>query len=71
MDEMKIVSKFTTVLISKIARTVIKKKLGYEIGIKLNELHITNTDGKTHLHLSADAELSKEELLKLISDIGI
>lgn len=71
MDEMNIVSKFTTGLISKIARTVIKKKLGYEIGIKLNELRITNTDGKTHLHLSADAELSKEEILKLISDIGI
>lgn len=71
MDEMKIVSKFTTGLISKIARTVIKRKLGYEIGIKLNELQITNTDGKTHLHLSADAELSREELLKLISDICI
>ena len=30
MDEMRLESKFTTGLVSKIARTVVRKKLGYD-----------------------------------------
>ena len=62
MDEMKIVSKFTTNMISKLVKMVLRKRLGYDIDIQLNEIKTTITDGKTHVHLDVDAELEKEEL---------
>lgn len=71
MDEMKIVSKFTTNVISKFVKMVLRKKLGYDVDIQLNEIKTTITDGKTHVHLDVDAELDKEELLKILKNVGL
>ena len=71
MDEMKIVSKFTTNVISKLVKMVLQKKLGYDVDIQLNEIKTTITDGKTHVHLDVNAELEKEELLKILKNIGL
>lgn len=68
---MKIVSKFTTNVISKLVNTVLRKRLGYDLDIRLNEIKTTITDGKTHVHLDVDAELEKEELLKILKNIGL
>ena len=68
---MKIGSKFTTGIISKLVSMVIRKKLGYDVELKLNEVNATVTDGKTHVHLDVDAELSKEELTKILASIGL
>lgn len=71
MDEMKIVSKFTTGMISKLLKMMLRKKLGYDIDIKLNEVTAKIDDGKTHIHLDLDAELGKEELTKILKSIGL
>lgn len=71
MDEMKIVSKFTNGIISKMIKMVLKKKLGYEVDIQLNQITMTIIEGKTHVHLDADAELKKEELVKILKNIGL
>ncbi len=71
MDEMKIGSKFTTSIISKLVGMVIRKKFGYEVELKLNEVNATVIDGKTHVHLDVDAELDKEELMKILKSIGL
>lgn len=71
MDEMKIGSKFTTGIISKLVSMVIRKKLGYDVELKLNEVNATVIDGKTHVHLDVDAELSKEELMNILASIGL
>lgn len=68
---MKIGSKFTTGIISKVVSMVIRKKLGYDVQLKLNEVNATIIDGKTHVHLDVDAELSKEELNKILASIGL
>ena len=68
MDEMRLESKFTTGLVSKIARTVVRKKLGYDMDIRLNRLRTTVVDEKTHVHLDVDLELTKEELDKLLKE---
>ena len=66
MDEMKIVSKFTTSMISKLLRMMLRKKLGYDVDIKLNEVTAKVDNGKTHIHLDVDAELEKDELTKIL-----
>ena len=68
---MRIGSKFITSVISKIVKGVLKKKLGYDVDIQLNEFNVTFNDGKAHVHLNADAELNKDELAKILKNIGI
>nr|DAZ55957.1 MAG TPA: hypothetical protein [Caudoviricetes sp.] len=68
---MKIESKFITGIVSKIAKKVVRDKLGYNIDIQLNGLRTTVIDDKTHVHLDVDLELTKEELNKLLKSIGV
>lgn len=68
---MKIESKFITRIVSKIAKKVVRDKLGYNIDIQLNGLRTTVIDDKTHVHLDVDLELTKEELNKLLKSIGV
>ena len=69
MDEMKIGSKFTTGILSKLIALLIRKKFGYDVEIKLNEVNATVIDGKTHVHLDADTELEKDELIKILKNV--
>ena len=68
---MKIGSKFTTGIISKLVSMVIRKKFGYDVHLNLNEITATVNDGKTHVHLDVYAELTKEELNKILASIGL
>ena len=68
---MKIGSKFTTGIISKLVSMVIRKKFGYDVQLRLNEVTATVNDGKTHVHLDVDAELTKEELNKILASMGL
>lgn len=56
MDEMKISSKFTRMLLSKLAKGVLHKKLGYDIDIQLNELNASISDEKAHVHVKPKLE---------------
>ena len=67
MDEMKITSKFTTNIVSKIITKILKQKLGYNAELKLNAIKINVDDEQAHIHLDVDADISKEELLRIIS----
>lgn len=71
MDEMRIVSKFTRGIISKALKMVVRKKSGYNVDIQVNEITTTINDGKTHLHVDVDAELEKDELIKILKSIGL
>lgn len=70
MDEMNITSKFMTSVITKIICTVLKKQ-GYNIDIQFNEIKATVTDGKAHVHLNVDAEIEKEEILRILKNAGL
>lgn len=71
MDEMRITSVFTREIVSKFLRKVIRKKTGYEVDIQLNDVTTTIQNGKTHLHVDIDAELDKDELIKILKNIGL
>ena len=68
---MRLESKFTTVIASKLAEKLVRDKLGYDVAIRLNRLRTTVVDEKTHVHLDVDLELTKEELDKLLKSIGL
>ena len=70
MDNMNIKSGFMTGVISMMIRKMVKSKLGYDVEIKLNEIDATVIDGKTHVHLDIDAEVNKDEFMKLIRKAG-
>ena len=67
MDEMKISSKFTRNMVSKLITKAIKKKAGYNIDIQLNDFNVVVIDGRAHIHLNTDVELNNDELENLIS----
>lgn len=71
MDEMRVESKFTSAIVSKIVERAVRKKYGYDIDVRLNHFRTTVLDDKTHVHLDVDLELSKEELNKLLESIGL
>lgn len=71
MDEMKIGSKLMKNLIAKLVKRAVKKKVGYEVDIQLNEMTAAVTDGTAHIHLSVDAEMGKDELTKILKTVGL
>lgn len=71
MDELSIVSGFTKGIVSKLLRMVIRKKLDCDVELQLHDLRIAIQDGKARLHVDLDAELEKEELMKLLKKIGV
>ena len=70
-DEMRICTSFMRGIVSKVISRTLKKRTGCDVAVQLNNLGITLKDGKTHVHLDIDAELDQEELMKLISIIGL
>lgn len=69
MDELTIRSKFTTGLICKIVKKIVKKKLGVEISLNIYELEasISDSDGRNaQVHIDANIEIPKHELHYLI-----
>ena len=73
MDELKIAinSAFMKRIIKTVLSKVIKKKLGYEIDIQINEIKADVTGGVVKLHLDMDGQMTTEELSKLLKSKDI
>lgn len=71
MDEMKIKSAFMTNLISKLIRKTILKKIGYDVNIRLKDVGVSLSEEKAKVHFEIDAEMDKNELLKLLKNVGL
>lgn len=71
MDEMRITSAFLTGIISRVIKKTIKKKSGYDIDIQIKEFNVIFDDGNAAVHLEADGNLKKEELLNILKGAGI
>ena len=71
MDELKLSLKSTFMrsIITKLIGTVIRKQLGYDIDISINDANVVAVDGKIKLHLDVDAETTNEEFSKIIKSI--
>lgn len=66
---MKIQSAFMTRFVSKLLRTILRKKLGYDVDIQINNVKVNVSDGKASIHLDADAEVEANELMKILKNV--
>lgn len=71
MDELKIKSKLLTNIVSKIIRSAVKKKLGYDIDIQLHELTATINDRKAHVYINAEGDVDINEFKRFTKVIGL
>lgn len=73
MDELKLKlsTKFMRGIVANLVSKAIKKKLGCDVDILINEIEITTHDGKIYLHTDIDAELSNEEFKKILKSNGL
>lgn len=71
MDEMKVISGFTRGILSKLVMRLLKKKFDCDINVQLNEINVSVVDGKSHIYLDLDAELEKDELVKILKRAGL
>ncbi len=70
MDEMKIASGFMQGLLTKIIGKVVAKKFGIGLNLKFDDPISVKFDGEqATVHLNVTANLSKEDLSKLLKDL--
>ena len=67
MDEMNIVSKFMTKIMSSILAKALEKQFGCKVDLRLNELKVKFDGAKALAHLDIDAELRTADIAKLTS----
>lgn len=69
MDEMKLrlSTRFMRNMASKMIARAIRKKIGCDMGIQLNDLAIDMTDDGATLKANVEVKLNNEELYKLLS----
>lgn len=70
-DEMIIKTEFTRNMISGLISKILKKKIGYNVGIQINEIDVANKSDKLHVHLSVDAEISVHDLEELLKNANV
>ncbi len=68
-DEVSIKTEFMKDMLSKIVNKALKKKINYDVKVQVNELNIEDKDNKLHAHLSIDAEMTMEELEKILKSV--
>ena len=67
MDEMNLVSKFMTKIVSGILAKALEKQLGCKVDLQLNEMKIKFDGNKALAHLDVNAELRTADIMKLTS----
>lgn len=71
MDEIKIGSKLMKMIISHLLKRTVKTKFGYDTDIHIEELNAVLIDGKAHIHINIDADMEKDELVKILKKAGL
>lgn len=72
MDKMIINTSFTKRIIANFISKLIKKKVGYNVDIQINNIYIVHDPSKDDsfsLHLDIDGNITKEELKKLLNTV--
>ena len=68
---MKVESKFLTGILSRLAKKLLRDKLGGEAEVRINNIQASAADELVHVHLDFDVDLTKDELNRLLKAAGI
>lgn len=73
MDELKLnlTTNWMKGIIAKIIAKAIRKKLGCDIDILINNVSVKAADGKIQIHVDIDAETTGKDFMKLIKNVGL
>lgn len=64
MDELNIKTEFMRGLASKMLASMIRKKLGYRVNIKIQDLNISISENEASIQLNMDANMNIDEFKK-------
>lgn len=65
-DELKIPKWIAQGILSQIGRKFLKKKFGYDIDVQIENIMVTQDGDKAHMALAVNADVSMEELMKIL-----
>ena len=73
MDEfkLKLSTRFTRKMVSKMISRSIRKKYGYKIDIHLEDLDIESLDGETNVKANVELRIDNDELIKILQKAGL
>ena len=71
MDEMKVQSKLLRGIISKIISKNVKKKIGSDCDISINELSFVNDGNKTMVKLNIEAGIETSRIPEILNKLGV
>lgn len=69
--EMKLFGSLMKGVVSKALELALKVKTGYRADISVNEFNAHVKDGRAHVHLNIDADMSQDELAKILASVGL
>ena len=71
MDEMKVQSKLLRGIISKIISKNMKKKIGSDCDISINEFSFVNDGNKTMVKLNIEAGIETSRIPEILNKLGV
>lgn len=71
MDEMKVQSKLLRGIISKIISKNVKKKIGSDCDISINEFSFVNNGNKTMVKLNIEAGIDTSRIPEILNKLGV
>lgn len=71
MDELrvKLSTKFMKTIVSKWMARSIRKKYGYKVDIRLNDLDISSFNGDTDIRANVEIKLASDEFMKIMKEL--
>ena len=69
MDELIINSEMLKRFLTRAIKKKVKSKTGYDVGMEINTLELRTIKGEAQLHIDINANLSEQEVQKLLSQI--
>lgn len=71
MDEVRIKTKLMRGILSKLIEALIRKKTGYKVKVKLNDIDVVINESTAHIHLDIDGYINVDEFKKISQIIGL
>lgn len=71
MDEMKLSTKLMKGLIANLIKKAIKKKLGCDVKLNLNDFYVTYDETNAKVHIDLNAEMDKDNLESVLLEADL